>query len=356
MKTCALLLATLTLIPALPVRAQTPTPTDIPVLEAYPDELLARIETRDSELRNSLPATIGGDAYAYVIGNLSRWTPGKAISVGFQGGNDQLRRDIVDVASEWSQYGNVRFSFHTDAAGTTFRNWSSADASYAAEIRISFDRPGYWSCVGTDSITPTIAPPNLPSMNFGNFHLTRPANWKAVVLHEFGHAIGFHHEHQHPLGTCESDFRWEDDPDYQMTRDVHGAFVNDANGRRPGLYTMLAGFPNYWPRYKVDWNLRQLSGSASMLMGPFDVTSIMKYSFPAGMFREGQNSHCFSAENETLSQGDKQGVAEAYPTDPVKIKLLVDANRRALAEILLVKDLPAKFDIQFKKLMKTFPQ
>ena len=42
-------------------------------------------------------------------------------------------------------------------------------------------------------------------------------------------------------GPCEASFRWEDEPGYQPTRDPRGAFIPDAAGRRPGIYTYLSG-------------------------------------------------------------------------------------------------------------------
>ena len=134
-----------------------------------------------------------------------------------------------------------------------------------------------------------------------------------VTLHEFGHAMGFHHEHSHPVGGCELSFRWEDDPGYIPTLDQFGQFIIDRNGRRPGIYTVLGGPPNRWPQSKVDFNLRQLKNSHAYTVGPFDRNSIMKYYFGEWMFREGTASHCFSQRNLVLSEQDKIGMQTAYP-------------------------------------------
>ena len=47
------------------------------------------------------------------------------------------------------EYANVKFDFRI---GSNFREWSPSDNLYTAEIRISFDQPGYWSTVGRDSV------------------------------------------------------------------------------------------------------------------------------------------------------------------------------------------------------------
>ena len=150
-------------------------------------------------------------------------------------------------------------------------------------------------------------------MNFGGFAQHLPVDWAATVLHEFGHALGFHHEHQHPAGGCDLDFRWEDDLGYKPTKDAYGQYIEDQLGRRPGIYTVLGGPPNNWPKAKVDFNLRQLTNSHAYTVGPFDSRSIMKYYFGAWMFRLGEASHCFSLRNTTLSEQDRIGIANAYP-------------------------------------------
>src|SRR5262249_10077151 len=155
------------------------------------------------------------------------------------------------------------------------------------------------------SVDPKLRGPHEESMNFGGFDRGKRPDWRAIVLHEFGHALGFKHEHQHPTEGCNSDFRWEDDPDYQPTTDIRGQYIQNKNGRRPGIYTWAAGPPNYWPKRMVDHNMRQLPQSHMYKTTAFDAQSIMKYSFPVWMFARGENSPCFSAgTNKELSKMD----------------------------------------------------
>ena len=297
-------------------------------VEIYPDALQARIEARDRFLRN-LPPDIGGNPLEFVFDSARRWNPGQSLRVGFRGGSDELYQEIAAVADEWSNHGNITFDFKDDDTGE-FRTWSENDKEYLGDIRISFSFPGYWSMVGTDSIDLSIAPPNESSMNFGGFTRSLPDGWQATVLHEFGHALGFQHEHQSPIGGCDLDFRWEDDPGYLRTTDPFGQFVADAQGRRPGIYTVLGGPPNNWPEAKVNHNLRQLRNSHAFMIGPFDRTSIMKYAFPEWMFRDGANSHCFGTRNRELSTQDKAGIARAYPHDEESARNEAGRRRDAL--------------------------
>ena len=62
---------------------------------------------------------------------------------------------------------------------------------------------------------------------------------KKTARHEFLHALAFQHEHQSPMGGCDSQFRWDNDAGYAFSQDDNGQFISDPNGKRPGIYTYL---------------------------------------------------------------------------------------------------------------------
>jgi hypothetical protein len=151
-------------------------------------------------------------------------------------------------------------------------------------------------------------------MNLQDFDRRLPFDYVAIVVHEFGHALGFEHEHQSPNLKC--DFRFDDDPGYVPTQDARKAFVPDGTGKRPGLYTYLSGEPNEWGREKVDANLRTLTLPLGTYISIGDKLSTMMYYFESSYFVSGDQSIChIPAENSKLSDQDIVGIRQAYPFD-----------------------------------------
>lgn len=300
--------------------AQVPEKREIRVFEAYPDDLLERI--RGYELLASEAAKGIGMAPHAVIRRSNKWRPGQTITVAFRGGDVALRRRIAEAASDWTKHANLTLDFG-DVVGGKFREWSDHDLAYSAAIRIGFDQRGYWSVVGSACRNPFICMPHQASLNLYRLDELLPANWRAVVLHEFGHALGLEHEHQSPVGGCEDEFRWDDDSGYVLTKDAMGQAVPDQQGRNPGIYTVLGCPPNNWSKTTVDRNLRILKNSSAFDSSAFDAKSIMKYSFDDWMFRTGNRSRCFGEENLVLSTGDMKGIAKAYPKDRAEIESIL---------------------------------
>ena len=273
------------------------------LVDALPDSLQIAVDRQ----------TVADSDLEFVISRAKRWTPGQTVVVAFRGGSDALYEKIAEAASGWLAFGNLALEFKDPATGA-FHLWRPSDTEFFFDIRISFDQPGYWSLVGNDSVNAGITTPGEASMNFGGYVQQLPADWAATVLHEFGHAFGLQHEHQHPAGACENEFRWDDDPGYVLKLDSFGQAIPNGT-KRPGIYTVLGHPPNRWSRAKVDHNLRQLPPSSAFSVSAFDKDSIMKYFFGAWMFHHGEQSACFSQRNLALSELDKQGFGEAYPRE-----------------------------------------
>ncbi|MFF5971848.1 hypothetical protein ACFY7C_10020 [Streptomyces sp. NPDC012769] len=284
-------------------------------LESLPDEVVAEIEVRDRWRRAKAHGGL-----EFLVTDIGKWPLGKTVRVAFLGGDDQLHADIAEATKQITDACNLTLDFGRNDGAGTFRRWTTADTAFAAEIRVSFDQQGFFSLVGTDSTDTAIGAgggpvggnPGQRSLNLGGFTTNRPAQWEGTVRHEFLHALGFHHSHQNMRGTCEGEFRWDDDHQYEPVQNPAGVFVPDSQGRRPGIYTFLAGAPNRWPRAKVDHNLRTVE-APDLVAGPFDAKSVMLYRFPEFFYKSTPSSCAPSGDGQNLSDGDKRGLELLYP-------------------------------------------
>lgn len=311
----------------------------VSIHETYPNRIRARLEQHNRSLSHVTTPSSGLHP-AFAIHITKRWNPGQTVKIAFRGGDKVVHKKIADTVSEWTHYANLNFDFGVDPSTGQYRTWKRTDTAYAADIRVSFDQDGYYSLVGTDSVTPSISKPGEESLNLQQFDQSLPFDWKAVAQHEFGHAIGFEHEHQGPAAMC--DFRFEDDPGYTPTTDNFGQFVTDPSGKRPGLYTLLGGPPNNWPQEVVDFNLKKLPASSAIIAGPFDKLSIMKYFFEADFFASGTMSPCYTdTENLVISAQDQAGAAKVYPRSAAAIAADVTLREKVLTDITKAQAMPA---------------
>jgi len=312
------------------------TPDDF-IMEALPDDVVATIEERDAYIRNLPPA---GGGFEFVVADLQKWLPGRHVRVAFLGGDSALHRDIEEATRQITEVCNITLDFGRNAETGEYRTWSESDFDYSAEIRVSFDRAGNFSLLGTDCIDPGVGlsteatggRPGQRSLNLGGFDVRRPANWQGTVRHEFMHALAFHHAHQNLRGPCETAFRWEDDDGYQRTKNHSGVFVADAEGRRPGIYTYLSGAPNGWAKSKVDHNLRRREDN-DVIVGPFDRASIMLYRFPEMFYQVLPNDCAPLGDGITLSDGDKRGLTLLYPKMSPEVAGIATGNEAMLQAI-----------------------
>lgn len=196
-----------------------------------------------------------------------KWPKGSVITVRLYGGTTKVREKVTQYAKEWSNYANITFKFVT--TGT-------------AQIRVNFIKDaGSYSYLGTDALS--IAA-NKETMNFGWFDdNTSDAEFSRTTIHEFGHALGMIHEHQHPNAAIPWDTQ--------------------------AVYAYYAGYPNYWTQTDVDNNLFAKYSTAQTQFSAYDPQSIMHYSVSSALTTNG-----FSVgNNSVLSATDKVFIAQVYP-------------------------------------------
>jgi len=198
------------------------------------------------------------------------WQNARTLSVRFLDGSPTQRTRVQQHAEEWCSYANIKFNFNGGAA---------------SEVRISFsaDR-GSWSAVGTDCLVTSYFRKGQPTMNFGWLKDgTDDVEYRRVVVHEFGHALGAIHEHQNPRGGIQ----WN----------------------KAAVYAYFSGPPNNWSKAEIDHNIIEKYSIDQLNATKFDPKSIMLYSFPPQLIVGGKGTGL----NTDLSTGDKRFIRKRYP-------------------------------------------
>jgi len=198
-----------------------------------------------------------------------RWPNGATLAIGFVDGSPQARKAVRDIAKEWTKHANITFDV---SLGSPPAN---------ADILIRFDAATCDSFLGTSSKYYTER--GEPSMNLCHLDQQVGTPWfERVVLHEFGHALSLHHEHQ----SSGMNVRWNKEAVYSY-------------------YETSAG----WSRDFVDmWVFRRISPQVAD-SSAYDPDSVMHYSFPPEFTVDGV---ALGGASE-LSATDKSFIGEVYP-------------------------------------------
>ena len=197
-----------------------------------------------------------------------RWKTGRILKVRFLDNPPPVvKQKIEQFAHQWEQIVNVKFSFGN---------------APNAEIRITCTiGDGSWSYLGTDAL---VIAQNKPTMNYGWFTETTPDNeYSRTVMHEFGHALGAIHEHQHPLAGIP----WNRPVVYQYYQSTQGWSKEDVDAQIFAKY-----------------NLNLLNAST------YDKTSIMHYAIDKQLLLDPSFAVGW---NTKLSAMDKTFMKQMYP-------------------------------------------
>lgn len=195
------------------------------------------------------------------------WSPGETITVGFDisGGNINMIEQVKRYAKEWELYANIKFEFTNSGNGM---------------IRVGFKPLGSWSQLGRDALN---IPAGKVTMNFGWLGSVNETFARQVILHEFGHALGFLHEHQ----RLDAFINWD----------------------KEKVYAYYAQAPNNWSREMTDQQIFIKYAKTGTNYSAYDRLSIMQYPVPAELTTDGSHIDW----NLDFSVTDKQYATLFYP-------------------------------------------
>ncbi|WP_373497153.1 FISUMP domain-containing protein [Aquiflexum sp.] len=196
------------------------------------------------------------------------WTPGEVIKysiIDFNGKQESLKDTVKKYADIWENYANINFEF--------------TEKTSEAQIRIGMESGSSWSCIGRDALQ---VASDAKTMNIGWLGNDADANQR-VILHEFGHALGFVHEHNGPA----SDIKW----------------------KKNLVYQYYAQAPNFWSKDMVDQNVMFKYSQTLTNYSHYDEYSIMHYPIDPRLTMD-YHGYPF---NVNLSPTDKQYASIFYP-------------------------------------------
>lgn len=174
-----------------------------------------------------------------IINKQCRLSQFREIHVKFLGGNSKYTDAVKRYAPEWQSVMGLGFKF-------------VFDDHEDAHIQISFnDKNTHESLVGP--CRRKINSPFPGTMTLGFTENTSEETMRAIILHEFGHAVGLEHEHEHP--------------DCPIVWDKEAVYAYYAKN-----------FPD-WSREKIEENLfKKLDkNDPNYLFYEYDKNSVMHY-------------------------------------------------------------------------------
>lgn len=244
------------------MKSETKALTEQEVLRLPQQTCVAVLLPQDMDLNQD------GTIHPVIWGNRGKFFPkGKTLRVRFKNGDLKQQKNATE-----------RLKYIDSLCGLSFKFVTSGPA----EFRVAFNRGGgHWSYVGTDNLG---IPQQHQTMNIDLSGSSSKSEWDRVVIHEGLHAIGFNHEHQHPLDKIP----WNKEAVYR------------SYGRSQG-----------WSRAEIDRQVMN-PGSANGFVGTpgLDKDSIMMYPIPKELVLDPKYA---SGWNTKLSSSDLEQIAKLYP-------------------------------------------
>lgn len=256
------------------------------------DGSISFVESDETNLARAPDIALAVTALA--IADLDRlWRPGSTLKVCFfaDRSSERQRRFLAETASIWVEGTSLSLDFGQPS------QFNLCGPNEDFNIRVTFDtNVRSFSVIGSDT---RLEPQSSPTMNIRSSESSGSA-LRSTILHEFGHALGLRHEHQHPRGGCGDEWNWA-----ELERRLTQLSADEIKS------------------YFGSYTERRLSFVS------YDSASIMHYSFPAEFYVGGASNRCFIPKPTGLSEGDRQRITQLYPETDLQQASYIGSLRTA---------------------------